>query len=255
MTEASGPPVDPFTHTRIRGARLVPTRATRRTHEDLAATLDGHKIMCGFGDYGLGKTVAFGVTLHDLAPDTTVSVQPVGTGINALRHALAVGLSIPADITAPVPRDAAITTVLSQRPHTLLCDEAQRLDTKSMEYLRALWDRKDNQLSIVLIGAHDFRRKMLARPAWKSRIATWTQFTPLTPDEVVDHMPRFHPVWEAAPEEDIPFIDNAACHGNFRAWADLTEHLNQALEKKPDLVYSRELVLWILGRMSGSPPE
>jgi hypothetical protein len=211
--------------------------------------------MCVFGDYGLGKTVAVGVNLQDLAPDTTVPVQPLGTGITALRQAIAAALSIPADITSTTALDAAIIAVLSQRPYTLLCDEAQRLDNRSLEYLRALWDRKDLKLSIVLIGAHDFRRKMLARPAWKNRITLWTPFTPLTSDEVLEVIPSFHPVWAAAPTQDIPFLDDAGCHGNFRAWANLTLNLNRTLEEKPDLAYSRELALWNLAKMSGNNIE
>lgn len=246
------PANNPLPYTRVPGASLVPTRASLRTQSDLCIAVKGHKVMCVFGDYGLGKTVAVLVNLHDLA--VTIAVQPLGTGIKAVRGALAIGLNIPPDITSDTALDAAITAVLSQRPHTLLCDEAQRLDTRSMEYLRALWDRQDLQLSIVLVGAHDFRRKMLARPAWKSRITLWTPFTPLTPEEVLDVIPQFHPVWAAAPAEDISAIDDAGCHGNFRAWANLTVNLNQTLEQT-EITYSRKLALWNLAKMSGADPE
>ncbi|MFJ2960210.1 AAA family ATPase [Streptomyces sp. NPDC087270] len=252
MPEApAAPPFDLASYLKVPGASLVPTQAVLRTQKDLTTAIHGHKIMCVYGDYGTGKTITVGVTLHDLAPDTTVPVQPLGTGIKAFRHALATGLNVPGDLTSDTARDAAILAVLAQRPHTLLCDEAQRLDNRSLDYLRALYDRRDLHLSIVLVGAHDFRRKMLARPAWKSRIKLWTKFTPLTPNEVLDTVYKFHPVWCAAPAADIPVIDDAGCHGNFRAWAGLTDELTRALEENPELTYSLELVLWLLRKMNG----
>ncbi|CAG6391823.1 ATP-binding protein [Streptomyces cocklensis] len=252
MSQApAAPTFDLAAYLKVPGARLVPTQAVLRTQKALNAAVQGHKVMCVYGDYGTGKTLSVGVTLHDLAPNTTVPVQPLGIGIKAFRHALATGLNVPADLTSDTARDAAILAVLAQHPHTLLCDEAQRLDNRSLDYLRALYDRRDLHLSIVMVGAHDFRRRMLARPAWKSRIKLWTKFTPLTPDEVLETVYKFHPVWDAASVEDIPVIDDAGCHGNFRAWAGLTDELKQALEENLELTYSLELVLWLLRKMNG----
>ncbi|WP_224308905.1 hypothetical protein [Streptomyces olivaceus] len=50
-----------------------------------------------------------------------------------------------------------------------------------------------------------------------SRVFIRQQFTRLTPDEVLEAIPLFHPPWADADPEDITFADSHATHGNFRA--------------------------------------
>jgi mannose-6-phosphate isomerase-like protein (cupin superfamily) len=68
-------------------------------------------------------------------------------------------------------------------------------------------------------------------PMLSSRVFIWQHFTRLTPDEVQQVIPLFHPVWADADPDDIAFADSHAAHGNFRAWAQLTAHTRTALTR------------------------
>ncbi|WP_329204509.1 hypothetical protein OG893_00175 [Streptomyces sp. NBC_01696] len=52
-----------------------------------------------------------------------------------------------------------------------------------------------------------------------SRVFIWQQFSRLTPAEVLEVIPLFHPLWEGVDPADLVFADERAAHGNFRAWA------------------------------------
>ncbi|AEY85291.1 hypothetical protein SHJG_0009 [Streptomyces hygroscopicus subsp. jinggangensis 5008] len=92
---------------------------------------------------------------------------------------------------------------------------------------------------------------MLRRePMLSSRIFIWQQFTRLTPDEVLEVIPLFHPVWADADPEDIAFADSHAAHGNFRAWAQLTAHTRTALARTGRARVDQELLRWAFSRLA-----
>ncbi|WP_199921481.1 hypothetical protein [Streptomyces bicolor] len=53
-------------------------------------------------------------------------------------------------------------------------------------------------------------------------ILLWQRYKPLTPGEVLTVIPQYHPLWTAVPTDDLLWIDDVVCHGNFRQWAKLT---------------------------------
>ncbi|MFF5639711.1 hypothetical protein [Streptomyces sp. NPDC012825] len=94
---------------------------------------------------------------------------------------------------------------------------------------------------------------MLRRePMLSSRIFIWQHFTRLTPREVGETIPLFHPVWAGADPADIPFADRHAAHGNFRDWARLTAHVRLALAHTGRPRVDREVLRWAFSRLGGS---
>ncbi|MCL8015859.1 hypothetical protein [Streptomyces sp. AS02] len=92
---------------------------------------------------------------------------------------------------------------------------------------------------------------MLRRePMLSSRVFIWQHFTRLTPDEVQQVIPLFHPVWADAGPGDIAFADSHAAPGNFRAWAQLTAHIRTALARTGRLRADRELLRWAFSRLA-----
>ncbi|GHF95153.1 hypothetical protein [Streptomyces thermodiastaticus] len=92
---------------------------------------------------------------------------------------------------------------------------------------------------------------MLRRePMLSSRIFIWQQFTRLTPSEVLDVIPLFHPIWADADPEDIAFADSHAAHGNVRAWAQLTAHTRTALARTGRARVDQELLRWAFSRLA-----
>ncbi|MDX3077865.1 ATP-binding protein [Streptomyces sp. MI02-7b] len=237
----------------LKGAHLVPTTATRTTQGNLRTVVDASAIMCVHGRVGLGKTVAVNTSLRDLAPTTTLRLQFSSSSLSKLRTSLFRLLKLPGDQPGKTVKcDEMIREALSQEFHILVCDEAQWLDTKGLEFFRELHDDPDTDLAIVFVGAENCHEKIRNRPALASRILTWQQFSPLTPDEVVDIMPRYHPLWVSVPHDDVLWINDLACHGNFRNWAKVTYHLQDAMSQSPDLTFSRELVGWVFSKLDST---
>ncbi|WP_329375318.1 hypothetical protein [Streptomyces sp. NBC_01483] len=85
-----------------------------------------------------------------------------------------------------------------------------------------------------------------------SRIFIWQHFTRLTPNEVLDVIPLYHPIWTDADPDDIAFADQHAAHGNFRNWARLTAHTQTALHRISRTRVDQEVLRWAFSRLGTS---
>jgi hypothetical protein len=257
------------------GARAMLTNASAETYANLVTTLkaDAGKgaIMCVHGGVGLGKTFAVNSHLDDLAPHTTLRIKVGSAKIQALRAALYKKLDLPGEAPLNSTRcETMLKEALSQTPRVLVVDEAQWLDTRTFEFIRELWDDQDTRLAVVLVGAETCYQKIKNRPALDSRILIWQRYKPLTPTEVLTVIPQYHPLWADVPTDELLWIDDAACHGNFRQWAKITYLLREEHggpdTKGPDTAgpphqptphdaaaplpaYSRDLVRAVLSRL------
>ncbi|MFJ4188959.1 AAA family ATPase [Kitasatospora sp. NPDC089509] len=201
------------------------------------------------GEVGLGKTFAIHATLRELAPDTTIRLQVyLGMKIGDIHTGLARAMELPPDTTYD-----HLTQTLAGTPHVLLCDEAQHLSTTAFEYLRTLWDR--TQKPLVFVGADSTRKKLKDRRALASRIHDWEQFRPLTPADVLTHIPAFHPLWQNTDSDLIMYTDDYICHGNFRSWANVTYHARDEIARTPGLVLDKKLIRWIMSRLDSTTPD
>ncbi|WP_234308260.1 ATP-binding protein, partial [Streptomyces sp. WM6391] len=104
------------------------------------------------------------------------------------------------DLAGEPPRhpsefDRLLKTALAERPRTFLVDEAQWLNGEAFEYFRYLWDEPSTQLAIIFVGGAGCHTVLRREPMLSSRVFIWQQFTRLTPDEVLEVIPLFHPVW------------------------------------------------------------
>jgi hypothetical protein len=233
----------------LSGAQLVPTTASLTAGDNLTTVLAANAMMCVHGPNGLGKTLAVKANLRDQAPDHTIWLQLSSRSLPNIRTTLFKQLQLPGDLPTKVaPADDLLKEALDQQPHVLVCDEAQWLDTPGFEYFRSLWDTTTN-VAVIFIGAENCYRKISNRPPLASRVLTWQQFDPLRPEEVLRAIPRFHPVWAPAEPEDLLWVDDLACHGNFRNWAKVTFHLQEALRRRPDETLNRELLGWVFSRL------
>ncbi|MFK0025644.1 AAA family ATPase [Streptomyces sp. NPDC090798] len=251
------------------GARAMLTNASAETYANLVTTLNADAgkgaIMCIHGGVGLGKTFAVNSHLDDLAPHTTLRIKVGSAKIQALRAALYKKLDLPGEAPLNSTRcEAILKETLSDTPRVLVVDEAQWLDTRAFEFIRELWDDENTRLAVVLVGAETCYQKIKNRPALDSRILVWQRYKPLTPAEVLAVIPQYHPMWSDVPADDLLWIDDLACHGNFRQWAKITYLLNEAAlnphpsgsvaPTRPDRpgagpAYSRDLVRAVLSRI------
>ncbi|MEU4730429.1 ATP-binding protein [Streptomyces sp. NPDC023588] len=233
-------------------ASVVATRALLTARENITDTVAARAMMCIHGGAGFGQTLAVNTCLHTLDPGEdvrriTFRARPTA---RAVRYEMFTALGLAgAPPRHPSEFDRLLKTALAERPRTLLVDEAQWLNGEAFEYFRYLWDDPTTQLAIVFVGGEGAHSVLRREPMLSSRIFIWQHFTRLTPDEVLETIPLFHPLWADADPEDIAFADRHAAHGNFRNWARLTVHVRLALPRTGRPRVDREVLRWAFSRL------
>ncbi|WP_329256683.1 ATP-binding protein [Streptomyces pseudovenezuelae] len=231
-------PAGPRHYLSLKDAVIAPLPVFENLARGMEQTADQRAIMCVSGDAGVGKTFALDVVLAvkprpaRRARLLRLVPRPAPTPLS-LRSDLADVLNLEARPKDPGAFDAALREVLAVRDHLLVVDEAQRLDGSCFEYLRYLFDDPYARLAIVLVvgerGQAVLRRqKMLA-----SRTAVLLTVPHLTPADVAEVIPRFHPLWCGADPDALMRLDTRFCHGNFRRWAQATHHTLRLLRQAP----------------------
>jgi hypothetical protein len=237
------------------GARLMPTRATRATQGSLETVISAQAMMCIHGAVGLGKTLAVNTNLRDLAPDSTVRLElRHGSTLTRFQTMLFRALDLPGEKPSDTgDLEDLLVQALSDQPKVLLLDEAQGLTTKAMEFVRYLWRLKQTRLAVVFVGGEDCYRRIRSRAALASRICVWQQYCPLASDEVLALMPEYHQIWADVSPQDLLWVNDLICHGNFRNWAKATFHLQNALRKNPaHQGFTRDLMRTVLTELDST---
>lgn len=214
------------------GAQVAATEALLRMRDNLANVIEARAMMCVHGDAGLGKTLSVNASLRALAPDDVCRVQfrarPTPCDI---RHVLFEALACSVAPSArPIEFDALLKRVLAERPRVLVCDEAQWLSRGCFEFWRHLWDDPRTDISIVFVGGGDCYKVLRREPMLSSRVYVW-EFRRMTPEQVLQVIPVYHPAWANIDAELIAYVEMHAGHGNFRAWSKITKHVLTALRR------------------------
>jgi len=236
------------------GAKVVATEALMMVQDNLADVVAAKAMMCVHGDAGLGKTLSVNASLLALAPADVCRVQfrarPTPRDIrHVLFDALGVTGSPP---MRPIEFDALLKDVLAERFRVLVCDEAQWLSRECFELWRHLWDDRRTDIAIIFVGGGDCYRVLRREPMLSRRVYVWQEFRRLSPEQILEIIPAYHPIWVGADPADIAYTDVHAGHGNFRAWSKITAHVITGLARlgrdRPD----REVLQWVFSRLGGS---
>ena len=104
----------------------------------------------------------------------------------------------------------------------------------------------------MFVGGGDCYRVLRREPMLSSRVYVWQEFRRLSPEQILEIIPAYHPIWVGADPADIAYTDAHAGHGNFRAWSKITAHVITGLARlgrdRPD----REVLQWVFSRLGGS---
>lgn len=229
------------------GARLMPTDASRTTHDHLRMIVTHHGIGCFHGRPGLGKTLAVNIALRVLAPHSVIRLQIPSPTLPKVRDALLRRFNTEQEPPGSArAAERALYIHLTQAPHVLVFDEAQRLDGRTLDYLCTLWDDPETHITLVFVGAENCRDKIMARPALASRVTKWQHYQPLTKKEVLETIPHYHPLWQGIAPDIIGWLDTASAHGNFRNWARITLAIQDDRTHHPDQPLTTDYLRWIL---------
>jgi len=134
----------------------------------------------------------------------------------------------------------------------LVCNEAQWLSRECFELWRHLWDDRRTDIAIVFVGGGDCYRVLRREPMLSSRVYVWQEFRRMNPEQVLQVIPVFHPVWANTDPADIAYVDTHAAHGNFRAWSKITAHTIAALARLERPQPDRQVQQWVFSRLGGS---
>ncbi|MEU8620614.1 hypothetical protein [Streptomyces sp. NPDC048623] len=110
-------------------------------------------------------------------------------------------------------------------------------------------DHPYTQIAIIFAGGKGAHTVLCKEPTLSSRIFIWQHITKLTPTEVQQAIPLYHPVWKRTDPADIAFADRHATHGNLRNWARLTAHMLTALERTGRDHPDQEVLRWAFSRL------
>jgi hypothetical protein len=192
--------------------------------------------MCLSGNAGVGKTFALDTVLAARprparrARLVRLVPRPAPTPLS-LRSDLADAANLEARLKDPGAFDAALREALAARDHLLVVDEAQRLDSTCFEYLRYLFDDPHARLAIVLVVGERGQAVLRRQKMLVSRTAVSLTMPLLTPADVAEVIPCFHPLWHGADPNALTRLDVRFCHGIFRRWAQVTHHALRLLHQ------------------------
>lgn len=115
-----------------------------------------------------------------------------------------------------------LLSVLAEKPRLLVVDEAQQLNADAFDYLRFLHDDGDTRFALVFVGGNGCWKTLSRHPMLLSRIYRRVGVRPLDEDEIVDLLPRYHPIYAEASVETMLLVNEEFSQGNFRRWASFT---------------------------------
>lgn len=89
------------------------------------------------------------------------------------------------------------------------------------------------RLSIVLTVGERGQAVLRRQKMLLSRTAVSLHIPVLTPADVAEVIPRFHPLWRHSDPDALTRLDARWCHGNFRRWVQATHHALRLLHQAP----------------------
>ncbi|MGW1117407.1 AAA family ATPase [Streptomyces tanashiensis] len=220
--------------TLIPEADVVVTEALEQTAAALRHVVAAGGVMSIDGTPGAGKTIAlqYALSLLPPGPDVRRVPTPVGATVSQLRHAIAEALTLTVrQDNRRNTTDQALVTAL-RSPHVLVCDDIQRLSPPALEYLCRLAADPGAPTTLVLAGTGS-TQALQRIPELASRVLARQHIAPLTPAQTQAALPTLHPLWSRVPPRHIARADERCARGNFRAFAQITAHVIDAVLTDP----------------------
>jgi hypothetical protein len=208
----------------LEGAATVATEPLRLTHRAVADLRRAHAMGVVHGDAGLGKTFA----VEDAMLTSTQMAEACWTSVGSRLTLRQLTLDLLGLLTRrqfDTTRHKAtyeLIEILAERPRLLILDESQRLSSDGIELLRHLHDHPATQFALLLVGGNGCWEVLSREPMLRSRIYRRIHFQPLSPQQVLEVLPGYHPLYAQTDPDLLSLVDESYAHGNWRAWASFT---------------------------------
>lgn len=222
-SDATSTPVEPPQHfLGLTEAKTINTRyfaALRRAVTDLAAA---QAMGVGYGEAGLGKTYAADWATHNLSIPYAWFDFPTRTSMKRIAQVMLRQITGVPHKGERYDLSDTLIDVLAEKPRLIVIDEAQRLGPEGIEFLRWLHDSRTTQFALLFVGGNGCWRVLSSFPMLRRRIYRRVEFKPLTPADVLQIMPSYHPIYADAHRSDLTMINRRFVGGNFGHLARFT---------------------------------
>lgn len=128
--------------------------------------------------------------------------------------------------------------ILSEEARVILLDEAQALTKNSIEEVRRLHDHRTTRFGLVLCGGNGTKETLARFKMLGSRTKRWVEFDEMSFEEVLQVIPRYHPLFEKTAPEVLKEIYDRIAKGMWRNWASF-HAIESAREHGADTVGER----------------
>jgi len=207
----------------VNDVATIPTRDFQLTQRAVRDIVSRQAMGAVTGDAGLGKTLSVEFATNKLQNIQVVWVQfprkvSMKDGVAGLLDEIT---GIPNEDTLR-RLGLRLREVLRAERRLIVVDEAQHLNTDTIEYIRYLWDDPDTQFAVLFVGGDDCWDVLSREPMLRSRIWRHVEFKRLPQAVVLNFVPKYHAIYERASTKNILLINDRFAHGNFRMWAQFT---------------------------------
>jgi hypothetical protein len=222
-------------------AQTIVTSGFALTQRAVHDCVEMNAIGAVYGGAGVGKTFAVehasstaGLKTHRL----TFPKQPAITHLTKTMLRELTGIEHHAE---RFKLTTDLLAVLSEEPRLLVVDEAQQLNADAFDYLRFLHDSPSTRFALLFVGGHGCWRTLSRHRMLLSRIFRSVAVQSLSEDEVVELLPRFHPVHAGASIENLLWVNDEFAQGNFRCWSAFTQTVATLCASHRVATYTHEL--------------
>lgn len=145
----------------------------------------------------------------------------------------------------------ALRNAPDSEPLLLVVDEAQRLNTECIEYLRYLHDHVTTGFALALVGGNGCWSVIQAEPMLESRIFRRVWFKKMDGVSVLKTMPEYHRLYRACQPEVITYVDDEYAKGNFRTWANFTATAAAYMRENKRKTLTQKIARFIINLLRG----
>jgi len=139
--------------------------------------------------------------------------------------------------------------VLTERPRMIVVDEAQQLTADAFELLRFLHDDPRTDFALMFVGGNGCWKVISRYAMLLSRVYREVAMRNLSEEEVLDVLPRYHPIHQNVSPEVLLMVDEQFAHGIFRLWASFTHTVSELCASQRRESYDEPLALAALSML------
>ena len=206
------------------GAQVLPTPGLQLVEQAVVDVLACDAMGVIHGPAGLGKTFAVERALAGRGAVGCWSTFPSRPTMRLVAASLFEQLTgSPAGRGSRFVLMDQVIEELSTRRRVVVVDEAQRLNTECIEFLRHLHDHPHTRFALLLVGGDTAWNVLPREPMLRSRVYRRVRFEALSPEQVCALIGEFHPIYAGVDRGLLLFIDEHFAHGNLRDWAAFTQ--------------------------------